>query len=84
MTETPEEIIERRITGLLFIRSACKHDFSLKFEMLATLSLRTINSRMLQHDQEGEASDYLAEIKHNMVMLKSGLALGFVEGARPQ
>jgi hypothetical protein len=77
------EETDRRITGLLFIRSACKRDFSLKYEMLATLSLRTINSRLLQLDQEGEAADYRAEIRHNMVILKSGIGLGIIEGARP-
>jgi hypothetical protein len=81
IAETPEET-ERRIDGLLYIRHACKRDFSFKFLTRSTLSLRTINSRLLQLEQEGEAADFRAEIRHNTVMLKAGIKLGLVESAR--
>jgi hypothetical protein len=78
VTEPPEDI-ERRIDGLLFIRHACKRDFSFKFLALATISLRTVNERLLQIDQEREAAAYVAEIRHNTIMLKAGIGLGLVE-----
>lgn len=81
MTELPEDI-ERRIDGLLYIRHACKRDFSFRFLALSTISLRTVNERLLQVDQERDAADFVAEIKHNTIMLKAGIGLGLIEGAR--
>jgi hypothetical protein len=66
----------------LYLRHACRRDFSFKTLAQSTLSLRTINSRLLQSDQEGEAAGFKAEIKHNTVMLKAGIGLGIIEGAR--
>lgn len=68
----------------LYMRAAVKvfDQFSFKWMAQATLSLRTINSRLLQLDQEGEAAVERAEIRHNMVLLKSGIRLGIIEGAK--
>ena len=82
VTELPHDI-ERRSDGLLLIRHACRRDIRFKTEALSTVSLRTINERMLQFEQEREAADYLAEIKHSAIMLKAGISLGIIEGARP-
>jgi hypothetical protein len=82
VTELPEDI-ERRIDGRLYIRHACKRDFSFRFLALSTISLRTVNERLQQLDQEREAADYLAEIRHSTVMLKAGISLGLIVAARP-
>jgi hypothetical protein len=78
VTELPEDI-ERRIDGLLFIRHACRRDISFKTEALSTVSLRMINERLLQLDQEREAAAFVAEIKHSTIMLKAGISLGIVQ-----